>query len=62
MTGMPHAIVGPVQSGPQSLGVDVPIHGPIWSLVVPALLFVFAAGATYLLYRHFASRESGEDA
>jgi len=50
-----------VQDGAQSLGVEPPIHGAVWSILVPAILFVFAAGATYLLYRHFASRESGED-
>jgi len=51
--------LGTVQDGTQSLGVEPPIHGPIWSILVPALLFVLAAGATYLLYRHFAARKPG---
>lgn len=53
--------VGAVQDGAQALGVEPPIHGPVWSILVPALLFVFAAGATYLLYSHFAARRSGDD-
>jgi hypothetical protein len=28
--------------------------GLFWSWIVPALLFGIAAGATWLLYRHFA--------
>jgi len=31
-----------------------PIDGPLWTIVVPALLFGIALLATYLLYRHFA--------
>ena len=33
---------------------EPPIGGVIWSYVVPALLFLVAFAATYLLYRHFA--------
>jgi hypothetical protein len=28
--------------------------GPLWSWIIPALLFGVAVGATWLLYRHFA--------
>jgi uncharacterized membrane protein YoaK (UPF0700 family) len=35
---------------------EPPIGGPLWTLVVPALLFVVAVAATVLLYRHFARR------
>ena len=37
-----------------ALPVESPIGGPIWTLVVPALLFSVAFLATYLLYRRFA--------
>ena len=39
---------------------DPPIGGPLWSVVVPALLFLLAFVATYLLYRHFAGRSDQE--
>ncbi len=32
--------------------------GPLWSLVVPALLLIFTAVSTYLLYRRFEREES----
>lgn len=32
------------------------LGGALWSWVVPALLFLFALTATFLLYRHFAGR------
>jgi hypothetical protein len=35
---------------------EPPIGGPFWSLAVPALLFLAALAATYLLYRHFAGK------
>ena len=35
---------------------DPPISGPLWSVVVPALLLAVAVAATVLLYRHFARR------
>jgi hypothetical protein len=39
------------------LPAETPIGGPLWSLVVPALLLAIAAFGTFLLYRHFARRE-----
>lgn len=38
------------------LPAEPPIGGPFWELVVPALLFLIATGATVMLYRHFAGR------
>ncbi len=38
------------------LPAQPPIEGPLWSVVVPALLFVVAFAATWLLYRHFAGK------
>lgn len=44
----------------QMTGADVPlpaeppIGGPLWSVVVPALLLLVATVATVLLYRRFA--------
>jgi len=37
-----------------------PLSGPLWSWVVPIVLFAIAFGATWLLYRHFARRKTGE--
>lgn len=61
MIGLMRTAVEAVQGTAPSLGVEPPIRGPIWSIGVPVLLFVFAAVATYLLYHHFASRKSGDD-
>lgn len=43
-----------------SIPAEPPIGGVWWTVVVPALLFVVAFGATLLLYRHFAGRPPGE--
>ena len=32
--------------------------GALWGLIIPALLFVFTAVSTYLLYRRFEKEES----
>jgi hypothetical protein len=37
-----------------------PIGGPFWTVVVPAILFSIALVATFLLYRHFASKPGGD--
>ncbi|MGD2154021.1 MAG: hypothetical protein PVG79_12195 [Gemmatimonadales bacterium] len=47
-----------VQSGAVApLPAEAPIGGPLWSVVVPALLLTVAAFGTFMLYRHFAGRE-----
>lgn len=38
------------------LPAEPPIGGPLWSVVVPFLLFLVAFAATWLLYRHFAGK------
>ena len=38
---------------------EPPLGGPLWSVVVPALLFLLAVAATFLLYRHFAGKRGG---
>lgn len=38
------------------LPAQPPIQGPIWTLVVPALLLVLAFGLTVMLYRRFAGK------
>ena len=48
-----HLLQAPADSL-DALPVQSPIGGPIWTLVVPALLFSVAFLATYLLYRRFA--------
>jgi hypothetical protein len=35
---------------------EPPIGGPVWTWVVPALLFGVSLVATWRLYRHFADR------
>ena len=40
-----------------ALPVDSPLSGVLWTWVVPAALFAVAFVATWLLYRHFASRK-----
>jgi hypothetical protein len=40
----------------QPLPADSPIGGPLWSIVVPALLFALAFVATWMLYRHFSRK------
>ncbi|MCK5650628.1 MAG: hypothetical protein KAJ42_04590 [Gemmatimonadetes bacterium] len=36
-----------------ALPADPVIDGPFWTIVVPAILFLISATATFLLYRHF---------
>ena len=43
-----------------TLPVDSPLSGVLWTWVVPIVLFAIAFVATWLLYRHFANRD--EDA
>ncbi len=39
-------------------GIASPLTGSVfWSWLVPAAVFLVAAGATWLLYRAFAERE-----
>ena len=38
----------------EPLPVSSPLHGVIWSWIVPAALFCVAFGATWLLYRRFS--------
>jgi hypothetical protein len=42
-----------------TLPVDPPLDGFLWTWVIPVVLFTIAAGATWLLYRHFAQRGGG---
>lgn len=53
------ALVAPlIQSGDVTpLPAESPIGGPLWSLLVPAMLLATACLGTLLLYRHFARRE-----
>ena len=40
--------------GPAPLPVAPPIGGPVWTVVIPAALFLGAFLGTLLLYRRFA--------
>jgi len=42
------------------LPVSTPLHGFFWTWGMPILLFAVTALATWLLYRHFAGRETGQ--
>jgi len=44
-------------AAPDPLPAEPPFGGAMWSLVVPAILFAIALGATIFLYRHFAGRD-----
>ncbi len=41
----------------EPLPVSSPLSGFVWTWVVPILVFAVTAGATWLLYRHFARRK-----
>ena len=36
-----------------TLPTEPVIDGPFWTVVVPGILFLISATATFLLYRHF---------
>lgn len=40
------------------LPAESPIGGPLWSVVIPAILLAVASLGTLFLYRHFARREN----
>ena len=44
----------------EALPVTSPIGGFFWTWIVPVLLFGIAFVATWLLYRHFSKRGTGE--
>ena len=41
----------------EPLPAESPIGGPLWTVVIPAVLLIGALVATWMLYRHF-SREA----
>ena len=43
--------------GPAPLPADPPIGGPIWTVVIPAALFLGSSLGTFLLYKRFAGGE-----
>lgn len=49
--------VGQVSGAYERLPADPPIGGPVWTVVVPAILLLGASAATWLLYRHFGGTE-----
>ena len=38
----------------QPIPAEPPLTGPLWSVVLPIVVFAGSLAATYLLYRHFA--------
>jgi hypothetical protein len=47
--------------GMAPLPADPPIGGPVWTVVIPAMLFAGSFLGTYLLYKRFAKGEEGVD-
>jgi hypothetical protein len=43
--------------GMAPLPADPPIGGPVWTVVIPALLLIGSFLATFLLYKRFAKEE-----
>lgn len=43
--------------GMAPLPADPPIGGPVWTVLIPAILLVGSFLATYLLYRRFSKEE-----
>lgn len=42
------------------LAAEPPIHGPGWTVAVPAVLFLVTAAGTWALWRHFADGDDDE--
>lgn len=42
------------------LPVDPPIGGPVWTILIPSLLFLGSFLGTYLLYRRFSRTQDSE--
>ncbi|UCC84303.1 MAG: hypothetical protein JSW46_05070 [Gemmatimonadota bacterium] len=58
ISATPGLLAASVQAGTVApLPAEAPIGGPLWSYVIPALLLAIATFGTFLLYRHFATRE-----
>ena len=62
MTGILSAFVAAflfpeANPGPSPLPADPPIGGFVWTVVIPAILFLGSLLGTYLLYRRFSTEE-----
>jgi len=51
------ALVPQDSAGMSPLPADPPIEGPLWTIAIPALLFVGSFLGTYFLYKRFAKAE-----
>lgn len=58
LTGVAVAVAQAAE-GMAPLPADPPIGGTIWTVVIPAILFLGSFLGTYLLYKRF-SKEEGE--
>jgi len=45
---------------PVPLPAEPPIGGPVWTILIPAVLFLGSLLGTYLLYKKFSGVEVGE--
>ena len=50
-----------VTAGTAPLPAEPPIGGSVWTIVIPAFLFVGSFLGTYFLYRRFSRVESQEE-
>jgi hypothetical protein len=55
----PVAAVAQTPGGMAPLPADPPIGGPVWTVAIPAILFLGSFLGTYLLYKRFAKEEGG---
>jgi hypothetical protein len=42
------------------LPVGPPISGPLWTLVIPAILLLVSVAGTWALWDHFANKKEGK--
>ncbi|NNM04957.1 MAG: hypothetical protein HKO65_07615 [Gemmatimonadetes bacterium] len=55
----PMVAVAQTAGGMDPLPAAPPIGGPIWTIVIPAVLFTGSFLGTYLLYKRFSQEEEG---
>ena len=59
ISGASHVLIQ-ATDGIQPLPADPPIGGAVWTVVIPAILFVGSFMGTYLLYKRFSREEDAE--
>ncbi len=57
--GLQGALLAVAAAAVEPIPAEPPIDGPLWTMLLPALLLAVSVAATYLLYRHFAGSREG---